>query len=35
VGGLKAVHTGVPGDYVMWITVGTAVIGGVWTLTLR
>ena len=33
--GLKAVHTGVPGDYVMWITVGTALIGGVWTLTLR
>jgi multicomponent Na+:H+ antiporter subunit D len=34
-GGLKAVHTGVPGDYVMWITVGTALLGGVWTLTLR
>jgi multicomponent Na+:H+ antiporter subunit D len=33
--GLKAVHTGVPGDYVMWITLGTALIGGVWTLTLR
>jgi hypothetical protein len=28
------VHSGVVGDYVMWITVGTAVIGGVWALTL-
>jgi multicomponent Na+:H+ antiporter subunit D len=32
---LKALHSGVPGDYAMWITVGTALIGGVWTLTLR
>jgi multicomponent Na+:H+ antiporter subunit D len=32
---LKALHTGVPGDYVMWLTLGTAVLGGVWTLTLR
>jgi multicomponent Na+:H+ antiporter subunit D len=32
---LKAVHSGVPGDYVMWLTLGTAVLGGVWTLTLR
>jgi hypothetical protein len=35
VGGLHAVHSGVIGDYVMWITVGTALIGGVWALTLR
>jgi multicomponent Na+:H+ antiporter subunit D len=34
VSGLKAVHTGVVGDYVMWITVGTALIGGIWALTL-
>jgi multicomponent Na+:H+ antiporter subunit D len=33
--GLKALHTGVVGDYVMWITVGVAVVGGVWALTLH
>jgi multicomponent Na+:H+ antiporter subunit D len=33
--GLKAVHTGVIGDYVTWLTVGTALIGGIWALTLR
>ena len=32
---LKAAHSGVIGDYVMWLTVGTAVIGGVWAITLR
>jgi multicomponent Na+:H+ antiporter subunit D len=32
---LKSVHSGVIGDYVMWITVGTALLGGVWALTLR
>ena len=31
---LKAAHSGVVGDYVMWLTVGTAVLGGVWILTL-
>jgi multicomponent Na+:H+ antiporter subunit D len=35
VDGLKALHSGIAGDYVMWITVGTAVLGGVWALTLR
>jgi multicomponent Na+:H+ antiporter subunit D len=35
VNGLKAVHTGIVGDYVMWITAGTAVIGAVWAITLR
>jgi multicomponent Na+:H+ antiporter subunit D len=35
VAGLKTVHSGIAGDYVMWITVGTAVLGGVWALTLR
>ena len=32
---LKGVHSGVIGDYVMWITVGTALLGGVWAITLR
>jgi multicomponent Na+:H+ antiporter subunit D len=32
---LRAAHTGVAGDYVMWLTVGTAVVGGVWAITLR
>jgi hypothetical protein len=32
---LKAAHSGVIGDYVMWLTVGTVVIGGVWAITLR
>jgi multicomponent Na+:H+ antiporter subunit D len=35
VSGLRAVHSGLVGDYVMWITVGTALIGGVWAVTLR
>jgi multicomponent Na+:H+ antiporter subunit D len=35
VAGLKTVHSGIVGDYVMWITVGTALVGGVWALTLR
>jgi multicomponent Na+:H+ antiporter subunit D len=32
---LRAAHTGVIGDYVAWITVGTAVVGGVWALLLH
>jgi multicomponent Na+:H+ antiporter subunit D len=32
---LKAAHSGVVGDYVMWLTVGTALVGGVWAFTLR
>ena len=32
---LKAFHSGVVGDYVLWLVVGTAVFGGVWALTLR
>lgn len=35
VAGLKALQSGVIGDYVMWLTVGTAVIGGVWAIALR
>jgi multicomponent Na+:H+ antiporter subunit D len=33
--GLRDLHSGVVGDYVVWIVVGTAVVGGIWTLTLR
>jgi multicomponent Na+:H+ antiporter subunit D len=32
---LKAVHSGIIGDYVTWIVVGTALVGGVWAVTLR
>jgi multicomponent Na+:H+ antiporter subunit D len=32
---LREVHSGVVGDYVAWITVGTAVVGGVWALLLH
>jgi hypothetical protein len=31
---LKAAHSGVIGDYVMWLTVGTAILGGIWVFTL-
>jgi multicomponent Na+:H+ antiporter subunit D len=34
-GALKAVHSGIIGDYVMWLTVGTALVGGIWAVTLR
>ena len=32
---LKAVHSGLVADYVVWMTVGTALVGGIWALTLR
>jgi multicomponent Na+:H+ antiporter subunit D len=32
---LRVAHSGVVGDYVAWITVGTAVVGGVWAILLR
>jgi multicomponent Na+:H+ antiporter subunit D len=32
---LRLAHSGIVGDYVAWITVGTAVVGGVWALLLR
>jgi multicomponent Na+:H+ antiporter subunit D len=32
---LRVAHSGVVGDYVAWITVGTAVVGGVWALLLH
>jgi multicomponent Na+:H+ antiporter subunit D len=34
-GALRVAHSGVIGDYVAWITVGTAVVGGIWALLLR
>ncbi|MFL5951430.1 MAG: hypothetical protein ACJ74M_07450, partial [Gaiellaceae bacterium] len=35
VGLLRAFHSGIAADYVVWMTVGTALIGGIWALTLR
>jgi multicomponent Na+:H+ antiporter subunit D len=32
---LRLAHSGVVGDYVAWITVGTAVVGGIWAVLLR
>jgi multicomponent Na+:H+ antiporter subunit D len=32
---LRVAHTGLIADYVVWITVGTAVVGGTWALLLR
>ena len=32
---LRGLHSGVVGDYVTWIAVGTAVTGGVWALLLH
>jgi multicomponent Na+:H+ antiporter subunit D len=32
---LKVAHSGLIGDYVAWITVGTALVGGLWALLLR
>src|SRR4051794_11383658 len=32
---LKIVHSGHVGDYVAWLTFGTALVGGVFALTLR
>jgi multicomponent Na+:H+ antiporter subunit D len=32
---LKTAHSGIVGDYIMWLTVGTALIGGVWAALLR
>jgi hypothetical protein len=29
------VHSGIVGDYVMWITLGTALLGGAWAILLR
>jgi multicomponent Na+:H+ antiporter subunit D len=32
---LRAMHSGIVGDYLLWIAFGTAVVGGVWGITLR
>jgi multicomponent Na+:H+ antiporter subunit D len=32
---LRAVHSGHVGDYVAWLTFGTAVLGGLFALTIR
>ena len=32
---LLAMHSGVVGDYVTWVAVGTAVTGGIWALLLH
>ncbi|HZT16745.1 MAG TPA: complex I subunit 5 family protein [Gaiellaceae bacterium] len=32
---LRSAHSGIVGDYLLWLTIGTAVIGGVWAFTLR
>jgi multicomponent Na+:H+ antiporter subunit D len=32
---LRELHTGAVGDYVTWIAVGAAVMGGIWTIALR
>jgi multicomponent Na+:H+ antiporter subunit D len=32
---LRGLHSGVVGDYVTWVAVGTAVLGGVWALLLH
>ena len=32
---LRVLHSGVVGDYVTWVAVGTAVTGGVWALLLH
>jgi multicomponent Na+:H+ antiporter subunit D len=32
---LRGLHSGVVGDYVTWVAVGTAVLGGVWAVLLH
>jgi hypothetical protein len=32
---LRAAHSGHIGDYVAWLTFGTAVLGGLFALTIR
>ncbi len=33
--GIRGLHSGHPGDYVAWVTAGTAILTGVFVLTLR
>jgi multicomponent Na+:H+ antiporter subunit D len=32
---LHAVHSGIVGDYLLWLCAGTVVLGGLWAFTLR
>jgi len=32
---LKALHSGVAGDYILWLTIGIATYGSIWAFTLR
>jgi len=32
---LHAVHSGIVGDYLLWLCAGTALLGGLWALALR
>jgi multicomponent Na+:H+ antiporter subunit D len=32
---LKRIHSGVIGEYVMWVVLGTALLGGIWAVGLR
>jgi multicomponent Na+:H+ antiporter subunit D len=32
---LKAAHSGIVGDYLLWIAAGTTILGGVWAIALR
>ncbi len=34
-GAIRGLHSGHPGDYVAWVTAGTAILAGVFSLTLR
>ena len=32
---IRGLHSGHPGDYVAWVTAGTAILAGAFVLTLR
>jgi multicomponent Na+:H+ antiporter subunit D len=32
---VRNAHTGIVGDYLLWLVIGTSLIGGFWALTLR
>jgi multicomponent Na+:H+ antiporter subunit D len=32
---LRAAHSGIVGDYVLWLAAGTVLLGGVWAVSLR
>jgi hypothetical protein len=35
INGLRQAHTGLVGDYITWLAVGTATLGTIWVLALR